>query len=408
MITLLKIAYRDLGRNRRRTFLSCLALGVGVALLLMMAAVFTGEMRDSMDVSIRLQSGHLQLRAPSYDEAKTSLEWNDLVADPDKLAAQIAALPGVVAATPRLYASGIVSSSDDTMGVRIIGIEPASAANAPFRDGLLSGKFLSADDTSGILIGRRLAQKLNLQVDSQLALLANTSNGDVAQQNFTVRGIYSTTSATYDEGIVFLPLAKAQALTSTQGHASLLFILLQNSEQTPAVAAALKTSYKLLTFEDMNEMLVQLSKMSDAFLFVLYLIILAIVVTVIVNTLVMSVFERTREIGILAAIGMKGRRIMLMFFLEAALMALGGILIGLVLGGLVSWYTAAYGIPIDTAKFGLTTTGFLFKDHLYGYLTVKDTITLSLTALGVTLVAAIYPAQLAAKMEPVEALHGGS
>ena len=131
MIQLFKMAFRDLGRNRRRSFFSALALGIGLALLLLMASVVDGEMRGALETAIKLQSGHLQVRAKTYDENKTSLAWEDLVENPATVAAQIAALAPVKAATPRLFASGIVASGDESAGVRIIGIDPASAANAP-------------------------------------------------------------------------------------------------------------------------------------------------------------------------------------------------------------------------------------------------------------------------------------
>src|SRR3990172_8516222 len=109
MIQLLRMAYRDLGRNRRRSFFSALALGMGLALLLLMAAVVEGEMRGSLESTIRLESGHLQVRAGTYDEVKTSLAWDDLIENPSGIAAQIASLSVVEVATPRLFASGIVS-----------------------------------------------------------------------------------------------------------------------------------------------------------------------------------------------------------------------------------------------------------------------------------------------------------
>src|SRR5512138_1785900 len=215
MITILKMAYRDLGRNRRRSFFSALALGIGLGLLLLMAAFIAGEIRGSMTTSIRLQSGHLQVRAKTYNEAKTSLVWEDLLADPASMAAQIGKLAPVKAATPRLYASGIVNSGDESQGVRIVGIEPASAANAPFQEGLTGGEFLKAGDGSGILIGLTLAERLGLKPGDSIELLANTSNGGVDQQAFTIRGVFSTRTPGYDNSTVFLPLEKAQSLTKT-------------------------------------------------------------------------------------------------------------------------------------------------------------------------------------------------
>jgi ABC-type lipoprotein release transport system permease subunit len=404
MIQLYKLALRDLLRNRRRSFFSALALAIGLALLLFGASFFRGEMRQSMDNSIRLQSGHIQVRAKAYDENKTSLAWEDLIENPERISSQVASLDPVKVATPRLYASGIVATGDESIGVRIMGIDPASEANAPFREGMLSGKFLAADDREGILIGKSLADKLGINEGQQITLLVNTSNGDVDEQAFIVRGVFTTHTPGFDQATVFMPLAKAQAISKAENHASIIFVLLKNSDQTSNVIDALKTSqYQVLTYKEMNQVLSDTEQFSQAYLLVIYLIVLAITATVIINTLIMSVYERTREIGILAAIGMKATRIMAMFFAESSLLAIGGIVMGLTLGSLMVLYSTKVGFFIGN----MGVTGILIGERIYGYLTASDAVTLTITAFVITLLAALYPAMLAAQMEPIEALHGG-
>jgi ABC-type lipoprotein release transport system permease subunit len=392
-------------RNKRRSFFSSLALGLGMGILLLMAAFVEGEMRGALDSSLRFESGHLQIRAESYNENKTSLAWKDLVENPTELASQIAALPSVQAVTPRLFASGIVTSGNESRGVRIIGIDPTSPANEMYRQALLQGEYLQAQDREGILLGLALAEKLNLGVGDTFLLLANTANGQVTEQPFIVRGIFSTGISGYDKSTVFLPLAKAQALTGTENHATTLFILLHDKEQAEAVKAALVTGarYKVQTWQEMNELLTQTEQMSKSFMVIFYLIVLGITATVISNTLVMSVFERTREIGILAAIGMKSGRILSIFLTEAFLLGIGGILLGYLIGGGMVWYYSTYGFYIGN----MGMSGILIQDTIYTHLTLEDALSLSLTALIVTLLAGIYPALLASRLEPVEALRGG-
>lgn len=404
MLQLFRNALRDLGRNRRRTFFSALALALGLALLLLMAAFISGEMDSALDTAIRLQSGHLQVRAKTYDQSKTSLKWEDLIENPDLIANQIASLAPVKVASPRLFATGFVSTRNHMSGVRIIGIDPLSEANAPYREGLLSGEFLAPDDRSGILIGRPLAAKIGLSAGDQIQLSANTSDGDVTEQTFTIRGIYSTQTSAFDGVVVFLPLAKAQSMTGTENHASTIFILLYDKGQTGAVQEALQSSiYKVLTWAEMNELIIQTEDLSKGYMTLFYLIVLGITATVIVNTLVMSVFERTREIGILAAIGMKGRRIMAMFLAESTLLAIGGILLGLALGYLASSYFSHYGFYIGDI-YGSSGTDFLINDTIYTKLTASDATSLTVLAFIVTLAAGLFPAILAARMEPVDAL----
>jgi ABC-type lipoprotein release transport system permease subunit len=405
MIQLLTMAFRDLGRNRRRSFFSALAVAMGLALLLLIAATIKGEYGGALASSIRLQSGHLQVRAKSYDENKTSLKYEDLVENPDQLATQIAGIPGVKVATPRLFASGIVAVGNESAGVRVFGIDPPSAANDPYREGLVSGQFLAADDRAGLFIGQTLADKLALKAGDQVNLSVNTSNGDVAEQAFTVRGIYSTNTPGFDGGTVFLPLAKAQTIAGAEKHASTIFVLLNDSAQTDAVAAALKTSqYKVLTYTQMNPLLIQTEDLANGYIFLFYLIVLGITATVIINTLIMAVMERTREIGILSAIGMKGRRIMAMFLTESGLLAVGGIVMGLVLGVLIVAYFTHFGFYIGNVGM---SSGFLLGSTIYPQLTLNDTVNLTIAAFVITLLAGLYPAVLASRMEPVVALRGG-
>lgn len=403
MIQTFKLAYRNLGRNKTRSLLSALAVGIGMSLLLLMASVLEGEMVGALQNTIRLQSGHLQVRPASYDENKVSMKWEDLIENPNEMAEKIKALPQVTVATPRLVASAILTIGDESKGVQILGIEPDSDGNKPFRDGLLSGEFIKADDREGILIGNILAEKLNLTVGDQVNLLVTTSNGDVVEQLFTVRGIFTTRTPGYDENTIFMPMAKAQAITATENHASMIFILLQEDSQAEAVAQALQANnLKILTWREQNAFIVQFEDFANVYFIFLYLIVLGITATVVTNTLVMAVFERTREIGILAAIGMKGRGIMAQFLVEAALLATGGVIFGLLIGGAMVAYFTINGIYIG--DYGLT--GVLFEDRIYAHLTMQNTINLALITYVVTLIASLYPARLAARMEPVEALHG--
>ncbi len=405
MINLIKLAYRDLLRNRRRSLFSALALGMGIGLLLMIAATVEGEMRGSLESSINLQTGHLQIRAKDYNPDKNSLAWEDLVEDPDRIASQISTVTGVKVATPRLISSGIVNFGDKTNGVAVLGIDPGSVANAPFRNGLSEGDFIEADDRDSILIGKELARKMGISLHDNIQLLVNTSDGSVNEQSFTVKGIYNSGVPSYDETTAFLPISKAQAIAGVEKRASTILVLLNDREMTDVVAASLKSDkYSIVTWKEQNEMVVQTEEFAHGYMVIINLIVLAITATVIVNTLVMAVFERTREIGILSAIGMKSTRIMGMFIIESFLLALLGTLMGFIIGGVLVWYSTNVGFYIG--NMGLRS-GFLLGERIYGYLTMQDTVSLTITAFVVTMLAALYPAILAARMEPVKALHGG-
>ena len=402
MMQILKMAFRDLGRNRRRTFFSALAVGVGLALLILMASVVEGEMGGALENTIRLQSGHIQIRAATYDENKSSLKWEDLVANPDEIAAKIAAFEQVEAATPRLYASGFLSSGTQSAGAKITGIDPLSSANDPYREGIISGEYLSPDDRDSVLIGRPMAEKLNLEVGDPVGLSINTADGDVQEQTFTVKGIYTTNTYGFDNATVFLPLSKAQAMTLTENHASTIFVLLDDTEMTDIVAPALSVSSDLevKTWRDLNVLFVEWEAMAQSYIGFLYLIILAISVSVIINTLIMSVYERTREIGILSAIGMRGGRIMMLFLTESSMLAVGGVLMGLVIGVLATMYFNVNGFYVG--DMGLS--GIAITDTVYAKLTMDNLVNLTIMTFVATILAGLYPAIMASRMQPVEAL----
>ncbi len=397
-----KMAYRNLGRHRRRTVFTGLALAMGTALLMFVAAFFQGEMRSSLETTLRLNSGHLQVRAANYDPDKLSVAWEYLIENPQQVVAQIEALDQVQTATPRLFASGIVSVQDDFAGVQIMGVDPASEANDPYV--IVDGQFVTADDRDGIVIGYPLAETLGLGVGDQLNLLVNTSDGTVDEQLFTVRGIFSTGTTAYDKGVVFLPLAKAQAFSGAGDHASLIFVLLKDREQADFVAKAIPSqNFQVKTWKQLNELLVLLNDFSNVILSVMYLIILSITAIVIVVTLLMSVLERTREIGILTAIGMKGRQVVALFLAEASLLALGGITVGTLAGWAVSAYFGKVGIYFG--DLGLSSNELIVQDRIYTILPLDSAILLIALAFVITLVFSLYPAWMASRMEPVEALH---
>ncbi len=401
MRQLFKMAFRDILRHKRRSIFSAVALGLGLTLLLMFASFIEGEIRGSMATSIKLDSGHIQIQAQNYDKNKNSLVWEDLIANPGEIADQISSTLPVIAATPRLFASGVVTQGNASSGVRVVGIDPRSPANEPYINGLVAGEFLQTDDNNGILIGKPLANQFKLNPGDTINLLVNTSNGDVDQQQFLIRGVYSTESSGLDRAVIFLTLAKAQAITQAGDRASIIFILLKDINQTEAVINAFQaTGLKIVPWTVLNSFIMEFQQYADSFVYLFYLIILAITATVIINTLIMAVYERTREIGILSAIGMKSRSIMGVFFIESAILAFGGIIVGWILGGIVVAYLTHFGVYIG--NFGLT--GFTTGDTIHAYLTVSAGISLTFLTLIVALLAAIYPAWLASRMEPVEAL----
>jgi len=407
MFKVWKLAIRDLGRNKRRSALTLVAVALGLALLVVTSGLVEGAVQGSVDNNIRVRTAHVQVRSASYDRDKLAVKWEDLIADPQSLAERAAVLSQVRAAMPVLWANGILATSQESVGIQVYGIVPGSEVSAPFRQGLVAGGFLAPDDRNGILVGRRLAEALDLNVDSDVSLLVDTADGQPDEAIFTIRGLYDTGIPTYDEMTVFMPLAKAQAFARTGDRASALLILLHDQEKAEEVAAAIASpGLEIFTWRELNETILAAVDASAGIMFLMYLVVLAVVAVVIANTLLMSVFERTREMGILAALGMKGREVMAMFVTEAGVLALLGIVLGLLLGSVGIYYLATTGIHIgDVAK--AATAVVAYGETLYGRFVPEAMAQLAVAELAITLLGSLYPAWFAARMEPIEALRAG-
>ena len=235
------LAWRDLGRNRRRTLFSVIAVALGLALLIMMNGLIAGARDDSLRNSIRFETGHVQVRASSYDDRKLSLQWKDLLAEPDALAAQAKALPEVKAVAPVLWAGTVLTTREESTDLKLFGIDPESAIYDPFRQAMVAGEFLTPGDRSGILISGSLADSLGIGVGDKVNLAVVNANGEPDDSPFTVRGLFQTGFFTYDDGAVLMPLSKAQAYTATDGHASAIVVLLNKKEDAEKVATALQS-----------------------------------------------------------------------------------------------------------------------------------------------------------------------
>lgn len=398
------IGVRDLMRNRRRTALTITAVALGLTMLMMLNGLIMGAVEDSLQSSIRYQTGHVQVRRDSYEVERLSLAWKDLLENPAALVAQAEELPQVDYAAPVLWINGILNTAADSAGVRVYGIDVASPLHDPIRQATVAGDFLTADDRGGILIGQALADNLGVGVGQKLVLDIVNADGEPEESVFTIRGLFATSFPFYDQTSVFLPLSKAQAFAATGERASAIIVMLHEQNQADKVAAALGgPGLETLTWKGLNDLLVSGVQTALSFYYVLDGIVILVVAVIIANTLLMAVFERVREIGILAALGMRAAQIRLMFVIEAAILGLGGIAAGFALGSLGVGYLAKTGLEIgDVAK--VAGNAILFGNKMYAHFVPGLFAGLAAATLVVILLAALYPAWYASRLEPVEAL----
>ncbi len=398
------IAYRDLTRNRRRTFFTLLAVALGLALLIVLNGYIAGVLEDSLQNSIRLQTGHVQVRAASYPEGKRSLQWKDLVERPEAIVAQAQTMPEVLAAAPVLWADAMLNTRDESVGLQINGIDVTSKLYDPIRSTIVAGSFVESGDREGVLIGRRLANQLGLQVGDTIRLTTINANGEPDEAAFVIRGLFSSGVLVYDEATIFMPLARAQSFVLSGDRASTVMVQLHRQDDADAVAAALaQPGLQVLTWRDLNAFFLETIGAAMSFYVLIDGIVMLIVAVIISNTLLMAVFERIREIGILASLGMKRGQIMRMMLFEASIIALIGIAAGIVLGLLGVYFLTQNGFVMG--EMAAAAGNMPISNVVYARF-VPDTFAwLALWTFIVALVASLYPAWFAARLEPVRALH---
>ncbi len=399
------IAYRDLIRNRRRSILTLLAVALGMMVLIMMSGFIAGAFAGGLRQNIRLNTGHLQLRDDSYEIEKLSLLSRDLLQDSETLVAQVEALDEVQSAAPVLWTSGILSTIRESTGLKVTGIDPTDAFHLPVREGIVQGTYLTPDSRGELLLGERLARDMNITVGQRVSLAVGNADGQPQEAVFTVVGLFNTGIPNFDQNTVILPLARAQAFSGTGNRTSSIIVMLNDQEDTEKVAAALQApGVKVLTWQDLNSIMMEMIEMAGSFYYIIYFIVILVVAVIIANTLLMSVFERTREMGILAALGMKGRQLMLMVLFEATILALVGIAAGQVLGIAVVAYLGQVGLSFSEDAMA-SVEGIAYGSTMYPAFAPNQAIILSLFMFVVVTLVSLYPAWYAARLEPVKALH---
>jgi ABC-type lipoprotein release transport system permease subunit len=399
------IAYRNLVRNGRRTFLTALAVALGLVVVMAMSSLIEGMVDTVVADSIRISTGHLQIREESYDVDKASLLSRDLLRDAEAWATQAEALPEVKSAAPVLWSGGLLNTSQESFGVQLVGVNTEDEFHDPIRNGVVAGRFLQNNDRGQILVGKGLAEQMGISVGRRVNLAASDANGRGREGTFTVVGLVDTGFPSIDQNRVILPLAQAQSFSDVGDRFSSLIVMLHDQEEAEAVAARFAgPETKTLTWEELNRLILESVENGLIFYYVLYGIVFLAVAVLIANTLLMSVFSRAQEIGILLALGMNRRQITLLFLIEGVLLAVLGIALGLALGlGVVAYMTyVGFSIPADTATL---VEGLAFGTTIKGGFAPVQFAILSLLLLAIVSLVSLYPASLAAKMEPVEALH---
>jgi ABC-type lipoprotein release transport system permease subunit len=405
---LIRMAWRNVWRNRRRTVIAVIAIALGLALMLFFDGLLGGAKQAIYGNTVKLQGGNAQVHAPGYRERARRLPLLPL-ADAEAAVQAALAQSQVVAVSRRIETGGMVSSREGTMPVVITGIEPEREAPASLvAEKIVQGRYLAAGDEDLLLIGQALARNLEVAVGDRVTLVGRATHEQMRRRTMTVIGIYDLNIPEVEKRMVYVSLVEAQTLFDLRDQATEVAIFLERVGQEPPVVEALQAAlpgYEVDAWDTLDPSTKQSMEMEDQVMGIFGLIILLIAGVGILNLMLMAVFERTREIGLVAAMGLKRREIVVLFLLEGVLIGLLGALVGGVLGGLVSGYYGRVGLEWAAEASEYSELAALLGGRIYFRIGMDMLFSRALTVAIIAALASLYPAWQASKREPAEALH---
>ncbi|MCX6025083.1 MAG: FtsX-like permease family protein [Chloroflexi bacterium] len=403
----LRLAWRNIWRHRRRTIIIVSAMGFGLSLMMMYDGLVDGFNQAIYGNAIKVLGGNIQVHAQGYRESAGQKPLLPL-ADDAKVLEAVRAQPGVVAAARRINTGGLASSREGAFAVGITAIEPEleQAVNLAGQN-VISGRALTADDGDSVFIGKGLADAMDVAVGDRISLTGRSAHEQMRQRTMTVIGVYDLGMADIEKVSVYMSLAEAQTLYDLPGQSTEVAIFLDRIGHEKELINTLSPAlpgYELESFEDSYPELQYALASKGQVMDIFSVIILGIAGIGILNLLLMAVYERTREIGVLGAMGLKPRQISLLFILEGTLIGLVGVGTGIVLGLAFNAMMRAVGLDF-TAFSGMTSYTALITDKVYPSWGVGKLLSRGLTVAIIAALASLIPAREAAQRDPAEALH---
>ena len=397
-----RLASRNLRRNTQRTVVATLTVAFGIVAFLL-AGGFIAWIFDQMrESAIHSQFGHVQIVRPGYYEKGVADPYAFLLPEQSDALSLVGRLPGFRSLAPRLAFSGLISHGDTTIAFIGDGVDPVNEKPVSAQVNIVSGRNLEKDDEAAVILGEGLAHAMGVKPDDTVVLLVTTSTGGPGAVEVKVAGTFATTTKEYDDSALRLPIRVARKLMKVKGATSWV-VLLDETERTDEATRYLAENLPKLDYEIVpwtaladfyNKTVVLFSKQVSVVKFIIGLII----VLTISNTHMMSVLERTTEIGTSLAIGLRRMTLMRMFVVEGALIGTVGGVLGVLLGFVLAHAISAVGIPMPPPP-GMAR-GFMGEILIVPQL-AADALGLALVT---TFAASLLPAWKASRMVIVDAL----
>lgn len=403
----LRLAWRNLWRHRSRTLIVVIAIGGTMAMMMWYDGLVGGFNEAIYGNAIRVMGGNIQIHAAGYGAAVEQLPLLPLPND-EALVQAARAQPQVLAATRRINTGGIATTRKGAFGVTIVGVEPEQELPVSLvAQKVTAGRYLTSDDRDAAFIGQGLATAMGVTVGSRFTLAGRDVRQQMRSRTMTVVGIYDIGMPEIEKRTIYITLSEAQDLYGLKGQVTEIAISLKQIGEEPAVMEALRPSLagaEIVSWQTSFPELEQALATKGGAMNIFSIIMMLIVGIGILNLLLMAIYERTREIGILGALGLRPSQVSTLFLLEGVLMGLVGVATGVALGLLINGISRRVGM--DFSQFAsITEYTALISGKVYATWGVDKLPQRALMVLIITALAALYPAREAARREPAEALH---
>ncbi len=412
---LFQLAWRNLWRNPRRTFIAMAAIALGYAMLLFVACLMAGLRWQMIENGTRLVLSEIQVHAPGYYPNRSIQKTlgGAKGTDVGALLGAITADSRVYATAPRVYGYGLASASHgSSAGVALMGVVPDQEAKITvLNTQIVKGSYLTKLQNK-VVVGDKLASVIGVGVGSEIVLLTQAVDGSMGNDLYTVEGIFHTGLDVMDRNLVLMPLSSLQDLLHlSPGRVHEVGIKLYDITEATTVAAALQTRLsktlpvQVSAWPELAPDLADYVQFNHGVTFVLFFIFFLLAVIGIMNTMLMAVFERTRELGMLMALGMRPVQVIGLIMAEAAGLAAASLVLGAAIGAPLLWYLQEHGLDLGGATGEVVSVAGVVVGHLwYGR---QDFSAYAQAAVGLAvtaLVSALYPAWRAAHFRPTEAI----
>jgi len=401
---MLTLSWRNLWRNHRRTLIMLAAISVGVWAMIFMTALMRGMVDDMLHQGIRVLPGHIQIHHPDFRDDPSVV---NSIASPDGELLRALNDPGTRQWTGRVRVPAIISSERENRGINLLGVEPrAESLITGIGEQIIEGRFLDTVDDRGIVIGAKLAQRLETRLGKRVVIMSQDPENNIADRGFRIVGIYKAKLPGLEEINVYAARGTLQKLLKLDDRISEIVIIDEDFRDVETlyqkIKAATPDTLEIKAWYELDTYLNSMLNMMDGFVLVWIIIIFLALSFGLVNTLAMAVFERTREIGLIQALGMRPSMIVYQILLESLLLLLIGLSIGNVLA-LVTIIPLESGMDVSAVAEGMAMMGA--SSVLYPNLTLDDMIIANVVVILLGTLTAIFPAWRAAKLDPVQAIN---